>query len=169
MTFKIQSGDYRGAIKWIIRLLPRCDELADRSLEVSLLGHLGIAHLALHELEEALTFFGESLKLAREIGDKHGEGLRLGNLGQVYSEQQRHFDAISCFTQARDIAENLGDKQAEGIHSFNLATAFLALHIPAEAEKAAQRAVSSFRHVYDSTAPAITQAEALLAFVARLR
>jgi tetratricopeptide (TPR) repeat protein len=165
VTFQMRSGDYRGAISQIIRLLARCNELGDRSLEVSLLGELGIAHLAMHELEEALMFFGESLKLAREIGDKHGEGLRLGNLGQVYSEQQRHFDAISCFTQACDIAENLGDRQAEGNHSFNLATVFLALNIPREAEKAARRAVSSFRHVYDSTSPAITQAESLLAFV----
>jgi tetratricopeptide (TPR) repeat protein len=82
------------------------------------LGNIGLIYLAKGELDEALKYHKDALKIDKEIGYKQGEASDLGNIGLIYSAKgeldealKYHKDALKILNQqnlvyGRDIIQH---------------------------------------------------------------
>ena len=113
------------------------------------LGHLGNAHHAQGQPEQAEQYFHEAIQIARELETKTIEGTHLGNLGLVYKTQGKYDRAIKHFQQALTISREIGDKLAESVDLGSLGSVFAAHGHHAEAIAHFQKALEIARVVGD--------------------
>ncbi len=92
-----------------------------------LLGTVGLAYDSLGEVERAIGYHEQALKIDREIGDRRGEGKDLGNLGLAYFSLGEVERAIGFHEQRLVIAREIGDRQGEGQSLGNLGVAYSSL------------------------------------------
>ena len=70
---------------------------------------------------EAIRFFDEAHKIAREIGDRVMEANVAGSLGETYRRLGQLKKAIENHRQAQDIARDLNDLKLEAVHLMSFA------------------------------------------------
>jgi len=128
----------RGRVREGLRVLePFLEESVrtqmDRTLLGPLLGTVGLSHLRLGEVQQAIGYFEQALVVLCEIGDRRAEGATFGNLGLAYADLGEVRKAIGYHEQALVISRETGDRQGEGSDLGNLGTAYARL---GEVEKA---------------------------------
>ena len=67
------------------------------------LGNIGLIYRAKGELDEALKYHQEALKIDREIGYRQGEASDLGNIGLIYSDKGELDEALKYLQEALKI------------------------------------------------------------------
>ena len=92
----------------------------DRHGEAVALGYIATCYRRLENLNQALDFAQQALRLKEELGD-HGEiGNTHNQLGLIYWERAEYPAAIQHLNQAIEIASSIGDKELEGSALNNL-------------------------------------------------
>ena len=81
--------------------------------ESSALGNIGLIYHDKGELDKALKYHKDALKIAQEIGYKQGEASVLGNIGLIYDDKGELDEALKYHKDALKIAQEIGDKQGE--------------------------------------------------------
>jgi tetratricopeptide (TPR) repeat protein len=83
--------------------------MGNRRGEGNHLGNLGIAYSHLGSPRKAIEYYGQALKISREVGDRRGEGNVLGNMGLAYSDLGKPRKAIEFLKQSLDIGKAIED------------------------------------------------------------
>ena len=79
------------------------------------LGNIGLIYSAKGELDNALKYHKDALKIDREIGYKQGEAAALGNIGLIYSDKGDLEKALKYHKDALKIDREIGYKQGEAL------------------------------------------------------
>ena len=77
------------------------------------LGNIGLVYSDKGDLDKALEYYQQALKIHRDIGYKLGEASALGNIGLVYSNKGDLNKALKYFQQALKIDRDIGHKLGE--------------------------------------------------------
>jgi len=123
--------------------------LGYRDNEAAFLGHLGVAHRALGQVEKAIEYHEQALAISREIGYRQGEGAHLGNLGNTYSILGQVEKAIEYYEQALAISREINDRQGEGARLGNLGLAYSDLGQVEKAIEYYEQALAVSREIND--------------------
>lgn len=94
--------------------------LKDRHGEAVALGYIATCYRRLENLDQALEFAQQSLRLKEELGDRIEIGKTHNQLGLIYWERAEYLAAIEQLNQAIEIASSLGDKELQGSALNNL-------------------------------------------------
>ncbi|MFX0062775.1 MAG: tetratricopeptide repeat protein [Candidatus Hermodarchaeota archaeon] len=116
---KIEEGE-----KALKRLTQRhSTNLAQR--KVNLLNLKGTIYRLKGELDQALTFFQQSLALSKEFGNKRGIAESLHNIGNIYYLKGRLNPGLDYYQQALVLCEQINDKQAMADSLANIGLIYL--------------------------------------------
>jgi len=77
------------------------------------LGFIGAVYRALGDLDQALTYYQQSLSLAREINDLENTASMLSDLGTVYIELKAYDGALTAFQEALQITRQTKNRVLE--------------------------------------------------------
>jgi tetratricopeptide (TPR) repeat protein len=143
---RVRAGDYDGACRVLepidfdhlflwghyTRLVEMREKLVgqlkDHDLRSANLRHLGLAHRALGQAEQAIRLYEEGLAIACESGNRQQEeGAILGNLGIAYRVTGQIEQATRVFEKALSIARETGDRRNEHDWLGNLGDIHIAL------------------------------------------
>jgi tetratricopeptide (TPR) repeat protein len=109
-------GYSRVLIELYERLLPEDWKSGGRRLSEPrnngiVIGNLGEAYRELGEVNKAISYYEQALRISREIGDKRNEGLWLYNLGVTYKDQESNKLALACFLMSAKIRKEIEDPE----------------------------------------------------------
>ena len=90
-------------------------DAADRSLEATLIGWLGVLNYDQGAREKTRALCEEALAIQRETGDRRLEGVLLSTLGLALRDQGRLGEALENYEAALAIHREVGDRRYEGI------------------------------------------------------
>lgn len=96
----------------------------DRHGESVALGYIANCQRKLGNLDEALEFAQQALRMKEDLGDRGESGNTHNQLGLIYWERADYPEAIQHFQQAIVIASSLDDKELEGAARNNLGMVF---------------------------------------------
>jgi DNA-binding SARP family transcriptional activator/tetratricopeptide (TPR) repeat protein len=158
-------GQPEAARTYTTRALRLARLIGARYVEVRSLNGLGLVHWAAHRshdgsgspsmpccwwavdhYQSADRYFGEALRLAREIGFSYGEASVLIGLSRVRRCTGRSAEAIAFCQEALDVMRDRGIRLFEGRALTELAYAHLELGDHHQAAAHAQRALDVVRH-----------------------
>jgi len=103
-------GELEQALYAWSHLLERTKE-KDKEWETISRGNIGNVYRIKGELDKALEYYGEALKLNEELGSKEGMAADLGNIGIVYGIKGELDKALEYFRKALKLNEELGSKE----------------------------------------------------------
>lgn len=126
-TLLTQRLPPRVRLRWLESALAAARRLGDRISEGRLLGHIGLSHRDLGQLQQAAEFYVLSLQSARSTGDRGAEARALSSLGMNCLALGQPRQAVAYFEPSLSIARELGDRRAEGVALGNLGMAYLEL------------------------------------------
>jgi len=106
-------GDWRKAATLFEELLE--DPNLEMSVEVAVVGSLGIMQMRFGKWQQAETSFQRSLELNREMGNLLGEAMCLSNLGGVYQRRGEWDKAEEAFEESLRLSQELGDRHGEAM------------------------------------------------------
>lgn len=158
-AFKALNGcykflSYRGYDKDQVQLYEQLIESwqpnNDETLEFSsALTNLGNIHLALGHSQQAIKYYRQRLKIARQSGDPHGEAVGLGNLGAAY-RTLRHFErAIVLQQKTLEIVQSLHDDERTANALDNLGDNYKGLEQYQRAIEYYQQALKIRQRIHD--------------------
>ncbi|HEX6204153.1 MAG TPA: serine/threonine-protein kinase [Thermoanaerobaculia bacterium] len=108
----ILDGDYRRAIDdYLVRALVVQNRLGNRQGQADAANALGIAHLNLGELDQAVPHLERAAALRRAIGDLRGTAATLNNLGLVEAQRGDSAAARASFEESLAIRQEIGDRE----------------------------------------------------------
>lgn len=90
-------------------LLQRSELLEHDKLKADAYNIIGSAHYVKGDVDDAVTAFGQSLILRRQLGDQRGIAGALNNIGSVYFSKGRYTEALDHYEQSLEAKEALGD------------------------------------------------------------
>jgi CHAT domain-containing protein/Tfp pilus assembly protein PilF len=96
----------------------------DRNGEAIVLGYIANCQRKLENLDKALDFALQSLRMKEELGDRDEIGKTHNQLGLIYWERANYPEAIQHFQQAIEIGSTLNDKELQGSARNNLGLVF---------------------------------------------
>ncbi|MCP4288510.1 MAG: tetratricopeptide repeat protein, partial [Gammaproteobacteria bacterium] len=82
-------------------------------LKGSIWNTLGLIHVSLDQLAEAIACYQQDLVICRALDDRHGMGLTYGNLGEVYQKRKNWPEALQSYQQALRIIREFDDRYEE--------------------------------------------------------
>ena len=97
----------------ILELIKKVSEKDALEGEAAALGNIGLIYSDKGELDNALKYHQDALKIHREIGYKQGEANQLGNIGLIYSNKGELDNALKYLMDALKIHREIGYKQGE--------------------------------------------------------
>ncbi|RZB32737.1 MAG: hypothetical protein AEth_00415 [Candidatus Argoarchaeum ethanivorans] len=97
----------------ILELTQKVSEKEAIEGKSSALGNIGLIYRAKGDLDKALKYHRDALKIHREIGYKQGEASDLGNIGLIYSNKDDLDNALKYLRDALKIHREIGYKQGE--------------------------------------------------------
>lgn len=100
-------------LKYIRKIDPLMDALADRGLKGMIEGLKGRIYFHKGKLEKSIACDEKQLKIARKTGDLEGQIAAYQNLAKTHSALGSYWSAISMYQTAIEIAEKMGDKGAK--------------------------------------------------------
>jgi CHAT domain-containing protein/Tfp pilus assembly protein PilF len=92
--------------------------------EAIALGYIANCYRKLGDLDKALEFAEQALRMKEELGDLNEVGTTHNQLGLIYWEQADYPAAIQQLQQAIEIASKVGDGELEGSANNNLGLVF---------------------------------------------
>ena len=96
----------------------------DRHGEAVTLGYVANCERKLGNLDQALEFAHQALRMKQELGDRGEIGNTQNQLGLIYWERSEYPNAIQHLNDAIEIASAVGDKELEGSARNNLGLVF---------------------------------------------
>ena len=96
----------------------------NRRGEAVTLGYIANCHRKLENLDKALDFARQALRMKEDLGDRGEIGNTHNQLGLIYWERADYPAAIQHLQQAIEIASTVNDKELEGSASNNLGLVF---------------------------------------------
>ncbi len=117
--YHLQTGDGRAALQ----VLRQSAELDGRLLAPQLIDTLldiGVIHLDLGELQQALEQFESALAIARSRGKRRSEATAIGNIGVALMGLNRTDEAIRFLGQHLTLTQAIGDTAGQGRALSNL-------------------------------------------------
>ncbi len=96
----------------------------DRHGEAIVLGFIANCQRKLENLDKALEFAQQALRMKEELGDRDEIGKTHNQLGLIYWERSNYHEAIQHLQQAIEIASTADDKELEGSARNNLGLVF---------------------------------------------
>lgn len=96
------------------------DSAEESSMRIQILNGLGMFALERIEFADANSYFGESLRIAREIGNIYVEAQVLNNLGNLAAQTADYVIARDYFIQAYELARKIGNRPGQGLVLGNL-------------------------------------------------
>jgi len=114
------------------RIIPRFEKLSKkkrkhRYLYMQILNYYGFIRLSFGDYKEAIGYFENGLKIAKEIGDRQGEGVAYVNLGNAYYSLGDYSKAIEYQENGLEIALEIGDRRGEGNAYGSLGNSYFSL------------------------------------------
>lgn len=121
-------AEYGAAYEHYTQALQIRRELGDSFGESLALGNLGITAYEQGDLEEAKTYFKQSLEILRsEVGNQEREGWILNNLGMTALDYGEYSEAQTYYRQALHISREVGDAWGESNTLGNLGLVYWSL------------------------------------------
>jgi CHAT domain-containing protein/Tfp pilus assembly protein PilF len=96
----------------------------DRQGEAVTLGYIANCHRKLEDLDKALEFAQQALRMKEELGDRDEIGKTHNQLGLIYRERADYPAAIQHLQEAIEVATSVADKELEGSARNNLGLVF---------------------------------------------
>jgi len=109
----------------ILKLAPRVDEESALEGKSAAFGNIGLIYSDKGDLDEALKYHEDALKIARDNGYKQGEAIQLGNIGLVYAGRGDLDTALKYHEDALKIARDIGYKLGEAFQLGNIGTIYI--------------------------------------------
>jgi DNA-binding SARP family transcriptional activator/tetratricopeptide (TPR) repeat protein len=106
------------------RAVQAARDTGNRTAQAAPLNHLGIICFEQRRLEEAITCYGQSLQLRRELCDHKGQASTLSNLGNAYRDQGRFGEAAACYEESLRIKGEIGDYHGQAGTLNNLGNSY---------------------------------------------
>jgi tetratricopeptide (TPR) repeat protein len=72
------------------------------------IGNIGLIYWTKGDLDKALKYHEEALKLDREMGNKQGEAQDLGNIGLIYAKKGNKEKALNYYNQSLALFKQIG-------------------------------------------------------------
>ena len=94
------------------RILTKSQDEKNKEWEAIAIGYMGNVYKIKGELDKALDYFWESLKLSEKLGKKEGIALNFGNIGNVYQIKGELDKALEYLGKALKLSEELGEIEA---------------------------------------------------------
>jgi CHAT domain-containing protein/Tfp pilus assembly protein PilF len=120
-TIYLEIGSYDKAREYLLRALSINQKLGNSLYISKNLNNLGVTYRRIAitsrndaDLNKALDYYKECLKITKEKEDAKTEILALNNIGSVYSGQQRYEDAFKYFNEGLKKAEEAQDFEKMG-------------------------------------------------------
>ncbi|MDF0551488.1 tetratricopeptide repeat protein [Kamptonema sp. UHCC 0994] len=117
---------------------------------------LGGAYNCLGEYQQAIQFYQQFLKLARETRDRQCEAISLANLGNAYYSLGEYQQSVHFLQQSLEIAHENLDPQGEAISLNGLGNAYHALAQYQQAIHLLQQSLEISREICDHRGEAIS-------------
>jgi tetratricopeptide (TPR) repeat protein len=95
-------------------------KIRDKEEKAKILSELGVIFYHLGELEKALEYYEQALKLHEELGRKEGMAANYGNMGLVYWIKGELEKALEYYERALELDEELGRKEGMAIQFGNI-------------------------------------------------
>lgn len=95
-----------------------------------------------HKLEEAVSFFQQSLKLNEEIGNSNAIAAINSNLGMIYSDLKKYDRSIEYFQRSLQLRKQMKDKVNVVSELINISTVFSVMKNYSESIKKLEEALS---------------------------
>ncbi|MEH1833580.1 MAG: tetratricopeptide repeat protein [Nostoc sp.] len=92
----------------------------DKTVKAAIIHNLGVLKANRGEIEEAITFYQQSLALNEQIGDVQGQALTLNSLGLLKDNRGETEEAIAHYEQSLTLREQIGDVQGQAVTLHNL-------------------------------------------------
>jgi len=96
----------------------------DKEWETIAKGNIGNVYRIKGELDNALEYHGNALKLNEELGSKEGMAADLGNIGNVYQIKGELDKALGYYGKALKLDEELGRKEGMAISLGNIGNVY---------------------------------------------
>ena len=104
----------------VLNLIKTVDKNKSIEGKSAALNNIGLIYLIKGELDNALKYFQDSLKIHKEIGNKQGEAGVLGNIGHFYSIKGDIDEALQYVQNAQKINQEFGYREGEAINLGNI-------------------------------------------------
>jgi tetratricopeptide (TPR) repeat protein len=95
--------------------------VGDQNGQATTLTTLAIAHVDLHQPDQALGYAEEAVQLRRATGDRLGQGISLTVLGIAHDQLGDTHQALDCHHRALEAYRDTGDLRGEALTFVNLA------------------------------------------------
>ena len=110
---------------------------------------LGVIYLDLGDVQRAIEFFEQQLKIVRDVGDRQSEDITIGNIGLAYMKLGKLRRAIEYFERALTIEREIGNQRGEAYSLWNIGLALQNLGDYVEAVPYAENALKIFKYIGD--------------------
>ncbi|MBU7025309.1 MAG: tetratricopeptide repeat protein [Theionarchaea archaeon] len=110
----------------ILELAPKVDEESALEGKSAALGNIGLIYSDKGELDEALKYLKDALKIHKERGYRRGEADDLGNIGVIYSDKGELDEALKYHKEALRIDREVGYRQGEASELGNIGVIYRA-------------------------------------------
>ena len=88
------------------------------------LNNKGYLNNNLGDLEQALDYFHQSLKIQEAIGDKSGQSYSLNNIGYIYGSQKQYYKALEYYIKSYTLQTELNDKHGQSQSLSNIGNVY---------------------------------------------
>jgi CHAT domain-containing protein/Flp pilus assembly protein TadD len=146
---QFNTSQFYEAERSVSRALEIYRQISDRRGEGIALSHLGNAHSALGNYQQAADYYENYLTIAKEMDDRQGEAHALGNLGIVYAALGQYLRAVDHYRKHLEIARDIRDRDGESNALGNLGEAYAALGDYRQALEFHQQSLSLEREIGD--------------------
>lgn len=146
------AGDYDTAIELAGQLASLAREQSQSGYLARAVGQLGRIARRRGELQDALAYQQESLRIARAAGRMSDEALALVNIGTVLRDMGRFSEAMDHQLQALEIRKQLGRGSRVDVPYRNIGLLYREIEDPQSAREYLERAIEAARIEYDPSA-----------------
>ncbi|MBK9249830.1 MAG: tetratricopeptide repeat protein [Ignavibacteria bacterium] len=138
-------GNYMKALELHKKALQFRREVNDTSGMSASLGNIAIVFMHLGDINEALRYNFESLRIDEELGNK--ESGTYNNIGSLYNGLGNTSDALKYYLKALKINEEVGNKHWKAINLSNIASIYSGQGKTDEAMKCKQDAFAIYKEI----------------------
>jgi tetratricopeptide (TPR) repeat protein len=106
--------------------------------------NLGMAHVAAHQLDDAISHHTAALEIRRQLGDRLSEAVSLNAIGLALLRSRKLADAATYFSESAGLFGQIGDASWQAFAEANLAGALAELGELPRATELIHRSMAQF-------------------------
>ncbi|UCC12659.1 MAG: diguanylate cyclase [candidate division WOR-3 bacterium] len=118
----LEIADYDTARDYFEKAYALYTKQENKKNKIKLLTNFGILGTMTHDLESALKYHKEVMKLGIEIGDRKAEAIACNNIGNVHLISGDLRTALEYFSRAQTMEHDVGYRLLESISLYNIGT-----------------------------------------------